>query len=184
MPYNSDRWRLSVRLALTVTVVASLLVLLPFSYSCITGLPTKINCKSISIDIMSGRLLRERYFWWIRISNRIDETAVSHFCKTCQPDRAEWRVVCNYDPISRVSPHYFYHGSEYAISRIADAFNSADFTERARDQIVSGFLKFLQIDGNDHRASEYAEQIWRLGKGGGVIDRPQLPGADMEPKSD
>ena len=131
---------------------------------------------------MSGRARTERYFWWIRISDRTEETAFSETYRKYvgEPPSPVWRRVNTFSPGARHSPNYVYHSAFGASRIILQAFQRAQFSDEARRKLLTTFLGLLQSDGNDNRADAYAHEIVQLvmtpgRNSGAMIEAKDLP---------
>lgn len=146
--------------ALTMLIVLFLLV---FGLPVLVDLPPGLNSKSISIDLNSGCLKHQKSLLWFRISDSIQDTLVSRIHgDSVQEKSHEWRLVFRAPIGCHVSPHFSYHGAEFALSQMDQALVGQKLTLAAKREAVHRFLTKLRNDNSDHAAKEFSERLWQL----------------------
>lgn len=152
--------KLALRLGIGVALAGLLLsVVVPFFFPW-----TKFNCWTESMDITCGRYHYERYFFFVKLADRIEETALSrlHHDIVGEPSQPVWRSVNTFSPGVRHSPHYIHHGSLHAATTLTEAFEQATFHGDAQKETIQTFFRLLQEEDRYFRASEYATSVWQL----------------------
>ena len=141
----------------------------------------RINATTYSIDVLSGRCRVERYVLGLRVSDRVEETALSRLVARggSRPADGQWRVAATLGPWSKVSPHYSFHGALGAAGELAEALERPCFSAAARQAAANTFLGLLQQDNSDGRAKRYAQEVRSLALDGspgeGSVGVDQLP---------
>jgi hypothetical protein len=152
--------RLALRLVIA-GVLGGLLVtfLVPFIFPW-----SRLNCWTESIDITCGRYRYERYLFFVKWTDSVEDTALSRLHRDLigEPSEPVWRRVNTFSPGVRHSPHYIHHGSLHAAKRLTSAFDQASFRSDAQKKAIETFFRLLQEDDRDFRASNYAISIWEL----------------------
>ena len=108
--------RRSVRL---VVAICSLPLFL-FSLSCLGFFPwSKINCSSIDIDILSGRVRHSRYLFWMPVWRSVSDSSLTKqlLREDLSDTKYEWHPVSTVSPHVYHSPYYAYHGGASSDSR-------------------------------------------------------------------
>lgn len=149
------------RIAVALAALSVVLILAPIVVGFLVPW-NGINCWTDSIDIRSGRYRYERYVWYVKISERIEETGVSDAYRSLvgEPGPPDWRRVNIFSPGVRNSPHYLFHGALHACREIERAFGTAAFSDPAKRKAVLAWLSLLQEDGSDFRARDYSRSVF------------------------
>jgi len=145
---------------------------------------SQFNCEHEDIDILTARRRFQRYIFFIKVNEKIEETGISerwkkHFGRYPEPD---WRRVNTFPGFGRrVSPHYVFHGALAAAETLEMGFQLASFSENAEKRTIHVFLQLLQTEKNDRSARRYCRFIGSKvvdSKEGQVITEDEIPSFD------
>lgn len=166
-------------------ILVATLLALPFLLSFMGLLPwSPINCWHYEVDIHSGRIRYTRYFAFIRMSQRIDESALS---RALQPDDLRetppnWKRALTFSPGGHNSPHYVFHSAISQIQELELIWRVGEFTSAARRSSAKRLLELWQEGQSDDAAKPYLREISDDAlplnserKSTDVADPPELP---------
>lgn len=142
--------------------VGACLWAVPFLLSLVGLLPwSPINCWHYDVDIHSGRIRYTRYFAFVPISQRIDESALS---RALQPEdlrasHPDWRRALTFSPGVRHSPHYLFHSAIHQIWELEMAWRVGEFTPAARRSSAKRVLELWQEGQSANAAKPYLRAI-------------------------
>lgn len=105
---------------------------------------SEINCKHQEINIKTGQARYSRSLWFAKISERVEDTALSRALNGETVNVAEietWHRVNTFSPGGRNSPHYRYHGAlsqakEFGMLQQMYGLNKADAARLAREVLI------------------------------------------------
>jgi hypothetical protein len=135
---------------------------LPFFLSLIGLLPwSPINCWHYDVDIHSGRIRYTRYFAFIRISQHIDESALSRALQRDELQRAhpKWKRALTFSPGVHNSPHYVFHSAISQIRELELIWRLGEYTPSARRSSAKRLLELWQQGQSDDAAKQYLREI-------------------------
>lgn len=144
------RGRIFLTLAILVLTVASpwwLSIFFPWS---------PINCERQDIDIQTGRVRYTRYFLFMQLSRRVQDSSIT---ATLDPqslrDQPEWRRVNTFSPGVRHSPHYAFHGAFFQVRQLELIWKVGKFSDAAKRASAQRILDLWQQAGSDEAAKAY-----------------------------
>ena len=152
-PRKFFRWAvISVVFLLGLPLLMSVTGLLPWS---------PVNCWHYDVDISSGRVRYIRYFAFVPVVKRIDESSLS---RVLQPDDKptappDWRRSLTLSPNVHHSPHYAYHSSMSQIKELGMIWEFGDFSPDARRLSAKQVLKLWQQSNGDDSAKGYLQAL-------------------------
>lgn len=122
----------------------------------------RINSQVFSIDLRTGRIGRDLYLAGVRWQSRIADTVISQNATlpTHDSQRPEWRVMRSQPLLSNYSPCYQYHGVDYAIFQISEAFERVPVTDEAKQLCATTFLRLIQMNEGLMPAKDLAVRLW------------------------
>lgn len=171
------------RLLWILGAAASLLAA-PFVLSLAGFLPwSPVNCWHYDVDIHSGRVRYTRYFAWIQVLQRVDETALSGALKPDDLPGApgDWRRAHTLSPGTGHSPHYIFHSALAQIRQLEMAWKVGEFTPAARRASARRLLALWQPGQRDDAANPYLRAVSDLAFSQGAdhksTDESDLPAA-------
>lgn len=114
--------------------------------SCLIGLV--LLRESEDLDIHSGRLRMRRYIGPLILAERVRETDYSLSIARLSTlyDRPTWRPVLQRSCMSRVSPHFRYHGTPSDIRSIMLVVKQESYPAPVRSKILREIQSFLEQD--------------------------------------
>ena len=118
---------------------------------------SEINCEHQEINVRTGQARCSRSLWFVKVSERVEDTALSHALNGETVDVAEiepWHRVNTFSPGQRNSPHYRYHGAfsqanMFEMLQQMHGLNKADAAGLAREALIQ-----WQTSGNDFAAGK------------------------------
>jgi hypothetical protein len=145
--------RLMLAVALAVIVLPPLVVPVFVPWSA-------INCEEQDINIQTGQARYSRRLWFVRISERVEDTAISRALdgETVKVADAEaWHRVNTFSPGGGYSPHYRYHGALHQVGefRSLQQVYGLDKTDAAR--LAREVLARWQTSGSDFAGGSLLE---------------------------
>jgi hypothetical protein len=120
-----------------------------------------INCEEQEINIQTGQARYSRRLWFVRIPERVEETALSRVLdgETVKVEDAEaWHLVNTFSPGDRHSPHYSFHGAlfqagEFGTLQQVYGLDKADAAKLAREVLAR-----WQTSGSDFAGGSLLEE--------------------------
>jgi hypothetical protein len=149
--------------ALIVALIAIGVLVTPF---CLQALDlftwSRINCREEYLDINSGRMRIQRWYWYLLLSDHTQETAISRFA----PNAADhdFQPVNTFSFLKPISPHYHFHGVDAQFKLIEDYWESNDVADSERREHVKKLMEIWRTRRGSVAAYDY---IWSLSENGG-----------------
>ncbi len=111
---------------------------------------TTLNCRSLYIDIRSGRTRFVRHLYFIPIRDEVHETSCS---RSLFPNRdyppPDWKMDTRLSPYLRNSPHYALHGAATTM-RMIDM--ESELSEEEKNTLRRQILHLWQSGKGKHEA--------------------------------
>jgi hypothetical protein len=122
---------------------------------------TPINCTYMDVDIRTGRTRITRYLAYRKISERIDESALSRVLPREMVDgvKPEWERVNTFSPGVNHSPYHWFHGAFNQIHNLEDLWQTANVDEPARRKMALNVLALWQFGGSHDMADDYIQGL-------------------------
>jgi len=119
-----------------------------------------INCRYEEVDITTGRLRFSRYLFYCKVSERIEETALSKMLPEdiVSESTPQWRKVNTFSVGCNYSPHHQFHSAIVQIrflSGIWEMSQQYGLTDSTKRAMALHVLALWQHDGSDRLAAEY-----------------------------
>ena len=117
-----------------------------------------IHCRDQEINIKTGQARYSRYLWYIKVSERAEDTILSKVLGGESVDVADivpWHMVNRFSPGLHHSPHYRFHGALSQTRQIELLFQLLEPDVQRKKQIVQNLLTLWQTHGSDYEASRY-----------------------------
>lgn len=139
-----------------------------------------INCWHYDVDINSGRIRYTRYFAFICVRQKIEESALS---RALEPrdyfsSKPNWQRVVTFSPRIHYSPHYIYHSAMNQIRELKLDWKVGDFTPAARKASAKHVLELWRSGLSDSDARAYLvalERISDTNSNSSKMDEKDLP---------
>jgi hypothetical protein len=117
-----------------------------------------INCRDQEINIKTGQARYSRYLWYIKVSERAEDTILSKVLDGESVDVADivpWHMVNRFSPGLHHSPHYRFHGALSQTRQIELLFQLLEPDVQRKKQIVQNLLTLWQTHGSYFEARRY-----------------------------
>lgn len=124
--------------------------------------------RTTEIDVVCGRSRAVyRLFWRLKVWETEAETPISSLYRAVvdpEPGSPEWRVCSSFEGVwDNRSPHYRYHGADWAGWKLTEVVRGAAFTDGARRTVLQVFFRLLREDeGCSVRVKEFITRLEKL----------------------
>ena len=118
---------------------------------------SQINCTEEFVDIFSGDVRTERWYWYRLISADNRESEISGFAPPT--DREKFVCVNTFSFRAHHSPHYGYHAAFYQTSILVKHWENIAAPDEVRRQHTAGLLAAWQAGNGDVAAYAYLDSI-------------------------
>jgi hypothetical protein len=151
------------RISIIVVIIVAVLLLAPLVVPKFVPW-SGINCRHQEINIKTGQARYSRILWFIKISERVEDTPLSLVLhgETLNVNNIKpWHRVNTFSTGIHHSPHYIFHsafGQARDLVLILDMHNSS---ELQRKDAVVGLLAIWQKSGNGSKAGTYLNELQR-----------------------
>ena len=145
------RIRLTTILRLLASVTAAVLIL-PIAISLFHPW-TRLCCEVQEINITTGQARLSRYFWFMKLSERVEETPLSHALGGETVNAADiepWHRVNTFSPGIPNSPHHRFHGALSQAEATGNITSPPLTTPERRRIVARHILTLWQHAGNDN----------------------------------
>jgi hypothetical protein len=151
------------RIALGVTVAGLLLaplvvpIFIPWS---------GINCRHQDINIKTGQARYSRSLWFVKVSERVEDTPLSVALQGETVDVADikaWHRVNTFSPGVRHSPHYIFHSALHQAHQMNLFESLHELTPERKEGIAKSILTAWQQSGRDSGADELINKLMEEG---------------------
>jgi len=143
--------------SITLAAVCFILIF-PFIFS-ITHPWTKIQCKKQYIDINTGMIRTQRYYWFLKYSDTIEPSFLSELLGANSAENPQWRIVNTPSFGRRYSPHYSFHSAAAQITHLKLMVSLYNIDERDSRAIARQIIKLWKENSSDRKADEYLREI-------------------------
>ena len=128
-----------------------------------------INCSHHDVDIHSGRVRFNRYLFWLRVHDSVEDSALT---RALRPDdfastTPKWHHAVTLSPGLGHSLHYKFHSAIAQIRELELVWSLAEFTPAARR--ASAHRRGGTVDGDSSRRMRDGGWHWRAGGTGGRV---------------
>lgn len=121
-----------------------------------------INCQCQDINIKTGQARYSHYVWFVKVSERVEETPLSRALDGELVDVAElnaWQRVNTRSLWVKHSPHYVFHGALFQVRQIEKLYEQSNFTDGERKKIAKNLLEIWQRNGSCFSGNDYIQQL-------------------------
>ncbi len=158
------------RALIVIGIVAGAVVIPPLLAPILVSW-SEINCRHEFINIKTGQARFSRSLWFIRVSDRIEDTWLSVALDGETVDVAEieaWHVANTFSPGIGHSPHYSFHNALnqiHQLETIESLLNGSQIktTPERRRKIAGTILTLWQQSGSYRGANEYIDGLFDEG---------------------
>jgi hypothetical protein len=145
-------------------VGVSLLTLLcaPYVVSCFRP-GTELRCEHQEINIKTGQARFSNYLWYVKISERVEDTWLS---LALQGERVDitsiraWHRANTFSPGVRHSPHYAFHSALFQAHELTELDELCELTAERKREIARTILSAWQESGADDGANAYISDLF------------------------
>ncbi len=145
----------------TIGIVTACLLLAPFVVSVFVPW-SDINCQHQEINIKTGQVRYSRSYWYVTVSERIEDTPLSRVLQGETVDVADieaWQRVNTFSPGVRHSPHYRFHSALPQANLMAMVGPLLDVTPQRKKEIAREILTAWQQSGCDSGAGDLLQNL-------------------------
>jgi hypothetical protein len=156
------------RLWVLAAMVAAVLVLPPLVAPLVVSW-SRINCRCEDINIKTGQARYARWLWFIKVSERIEDTPLSLALHGETVDVASirpWHRVNTLSPGVNYSPHYVFHSALHQAQQLERIAAVLDLPPERQREIARAVLTSWQRSGRDSAADEYLRGLIEEGERG------------------
>ena len=122
---------------------------------------SELNCWHEDFDLHSGRIRTQSYICFMRVSERIEDTAFSR-AVTEGAAPPSWQRVNTFSPGVHYSPHFRYHGAITEIHWIEEIWEIGRFTPEARRLSGTRILQMWESSGGLYDVHNYVENVAKV----------------------
>jgi len=125
---------------------------------------TAINCRHEDINIKTGQARYSRSLWFVTVSERIEDTALSRILQGETVDAAHveaWHRVNTFSPGFRHSPHYRFHAALHQARQVGKIDATLDISPDRKKEIATQILTTWQTTESTKKADEYIDDVWK-----------------------
>ena len=144
-----------------VNCIAIVFLLLPLLGTRAVPQWSRLNCWSEDVYIATGRIRKTWYLCYVRVSQRIEESAFSRELPIGEIQNAtpQWHRINTFSPGVHYSPHYYFHGALHQVSCCEEAWELGRFRPEARCACARRMLQLWQSGSADEGARGYCHAI-------------------------
>ena len=140
-----------------------------------------INCHHQDINVKTGQARYSRNLWFVKVSERIEDTPLSLALQGDTVDVANikaWHRVNTFSPGVRYSPHCIFHGALNQVHQMEMLASLNELTPERKKEIAQSILTAWQQTGRDSGADELIHALMDEGSsnnpdaGAGIMTAP------------
>ena len=120
---------------------------------------TKIQCMKQYIDINAGMIRTQRYYWFLKYSDKIEPSFLSDLLGADLAENPQWRIVNTLSFGRRYSPHYSFHSAAAQITHLKLMVSLHNIDEDDSKTIARQIIKLWKENTSDRKADEYLREI-------------------------
>ncbi len=153
------------RAAWVVGIIAAAVILPPLTLPLFFPW-SEINCTHQEINIKTGQARFTRYIWFMKVSERVEDTALSLALGGDVVDVVDlepWRIGGTYSPGVNRSPQYGFTLGLLEIETLRKFDEIIQLTSVPKREIATTILTMWQRDGNCRSAEKYLTGIIERG---------------------
>lgn len=124
---------------------------------------SRINCKEYEIDLVGGQQRESRFFYWIPVHRRIEDTALSSALGEPPSDLGDpqWVHTNTFGPFTNRSPHHIFHSASHQILMLEGVWNRFAFDTKDRSKSSQELLNRWRSAGSDSIGDDYLNELTR-----------------------
>ena len=122
---------------------------------------TALNCVETDVNIATGHVRKARSLWYLKISERTEETALSKSLKKDPKNHpSAWRRVTITSVGSAHSRHTAYHAAHHQIRMYEQLCEQQNLPKREREALAISLAKSWQETEGDAAADNLLRTAW------------------------
>ena len=148
------------RLGIAAGILLAVVILAPFIIPLVIPW-SQINCRHQDINITTGQARFSRYFWFVKVSERVEDTSLSKILDGEEvriSDIKPWHRVNTFSPW-QTSPHHFFHSAFFEIGLLSWILRMNEAPLEIRKEAAREVLKAWQHSGSDSEANKYLNEL-------------------------
>ena len=139
-------------------VAASSILIFPFVFSFIHPW-TNIQCRKEYIDIETGLSRIQKYYWFLKFSDKTELTYLSKLIGIASTENPQWHIVNTLSVGHGHSPHYRFHSAFGQISHLKLMISLYNINEADSKVISLKIIELWKENRSYRKASEYLHEI-------------------------
>ena len=152
------------RIKWIVGAVVAAVVLMVLVIPAIAPGGNRMNQRVYWLDVTAGRMRCERYLLGFRISDRVEDTALTALYREYlgEPPDPRWHRTMTFGPIVAQSPDHAFRATVVKAFPLRAAFATARFDPPVRKAAVTRLFDLLQSNNSSGPAENYALAVLNL----------------------
>ena len=136
----------------------SFILIFPFIFSFIHPW-TNIQCRKKYIDINTGMSRTQKYYWFLKYSDKTESTYLSKILGIDSTENPQWHIVNTLSFGHRNSPNYIFHGAFGQIKNLKLLISLYNINEDDLKAIALKIIKLWKENRSYRKADEYLHEI-------------------------
>jgi hypothetical protein len=138
--------------------IISLILIFPFIFSFLHPC-TNIQCRKKQIDINTGMSRIQKYYWFLKYSEKTEPTYLSKLLDIDSVENPQWRNVNTFSFGHRLHINYSFHGAFGQIKELKMMISLYDINEEDSKVIACKIIELWKENQSDRKADEYLHEI-------------------------
>ncbi|MBL7145652.1 MAG: hypothetical protein ISS76_15555 [Phycisphaerae bacterium] len=135
-----------------------LILIFPFIFSFIHPW-TNIQCRKEYIDINTGISRTQKYYWFLKYSDKTEPTYLSKLHGIASTENPQWHIVNTLSFGHGHSPHYIFHSAFGQIKNLKLLISLYNIKEKDSKAIARQIIELWKENRSDDKAGEYLHEI-------------------------
>lgn len=139
-------------------LAVSFILIFPFVFSLIYPW-TDIQCRKEHIDINTGISRTQKYYWFLKYSEKNKPTYLSELLGVVSVENPQWHKVNTLSFGHRNSPNYSFHGAFSQISELKLMISLYNLNKDDSRTIAHQVIKLWKENQSNRKANKYLYEI-------------------------
>ena len=139
-------------------IVIIFILIFPFTFSFVHPW-TKIQCKKHYIDINTGIFRTQKYYWFLKFSDKTESTYLSELLDIDSTKNPQWHIVNTLSFGHRNSPDYRFHGAFGQIKNLEIIISLYNINQTDTKEIARQLINLWKENKSDRKADEYLHEL-------------------------
>ena len=135
----------------------SFILIFPFMFSFIHPW-TNIQCRKEQIDINTGMSRIQKYYWFLKYSEKTEPTYLSKLLDIDSVENPHWRNVNTFSFGHRLCINYSFHGAFGQIKKLKMIISLYNINEDDSKAIARQIIRLWKEGQSDNKADEYLHE--------------------------